>query len=92
MCLIQNSEEKTIENISLLLTEYNRYNKLTDYELECFGLFYKLANAMHIMCTLYITKTEGKSDENDYWFNEWIIGLSYSDKVNVKLLKKDNEN
>lgn len=89
MCLINDSEEKTIKNISLLLNEYNKYNKLTDYELECFATFYKLANAMHIMCTLYISKTEGESEENDYWYNEGIIGLSYSNKIDVELFHKN---
>lgn len=92
MCLVEDSEEKTLNNISILLNEYNKYNKLTHYELEYFGLFYKLANAMHIMSTLYITKTEGESEENNYWFNEGIIGLSYSNKVNIKLISKDNAN
>lgn len=88
MCLIKDSKEKTINNIALLLSEYNKYNRLTDYELECFGVFYKLANAMHIMCTLYITKTEGESEENDYWYNEGVTGLSYSDEININLFNK----
>lgn len=79
MCLINDSEEKTIKNISLLLNEYNKYNKLTDYELECFITFYKLANAMHILQTQYIIKTDGDSAENQYWLNEGIVGYSFSD-------------
>lgn len=90
MCLIKDSEEKTIKNISLLLNEYNKYNKLTDYELECFTTFYELANAMHIMCTLYISKTDGESEENNYWYNEGMVGLSYSDKIDIELFHKNN--
>ena len=79
MCLVENSKDKTYENIALLLSEYNKYNKLTDYELEVFGTFYKLANAMHILQPTYITKTDGDSEENQYWLNEGIVGYSYSD-------------
>ena len=77
MCLDKNSKENTYKNISLLLSEYNKYNKLTDYELETFGIFYRLANAMHILQTQYIAKTEGNSEENQYWLNEGIIGYSF---------------
>ena len=44
MCLDKKSKDKTYENIALHLSEYNKYNKLTDYELKTFGTFYKLAN------------------------------------------------
>ena len=77
MCLDKESKDKTYENISLLLSEYNKYNKLTDYELKTFGTFYKLANAMHIIQPTYIIKTEEDSEENQYWLNEGIIGYSY---------------
>lgn len=79
MCLVENSKDKTYENIALLLSEYNKYNKLTDYELEVFSTFYKLANAMHILQPTYIIKTDGDSEENQYWLNEGIVGYSYSD-------------
>ncbi len=79
MCLDKDSKERTYENISLLLSEYNKYNKLSEYELETFGTFYKVANAMHILQTQYIIKTDGDSEENQYWLNEGIIGMSYSD-------------
>ena len=89
MCLDKNSKDKTYENISLLLSEYDKYNKLTDYELETFGIFFKLANAMHIMQTQYIIQTDGDSKENQYWLNEGIIGYSFSDDERLtKLLKK----
>ena len=79
MCLDKDSKERTYENISLLLSEYNKYNKLSEYELETFGTFYKIANAMHILQTQYIIKTDGDSEENQYWLNEGIVGMSYSD-------------
>lgn len=79
MCLDENSKDKTYENIAILLSEYNKYNQLTDYELKVFGTFYKLANAMHILQPTYIIKTDGDSDENQYWLNEGIVGYSFSE-------------
>lgn len=88
MCLDENSKDKTYDNITLLLTEYDKYNKLTKYELEVFGTFYKLANAMHILQPQYIIQTDGDSDENQYWLNEGIIGYAFSDADRLtKILK-----
>ncbi len=89
MCLDKTSKEKTYENISLLLSEYNKYNALTTYELKVFAIFYKLANAMHILQTQYIIQTAGDSKENQYWLNEGIVGYSFSeDKRLTNILSK----
>lgn len=82
MCLDNNSKENTYKNISVLLKEYDKYSKLNEYELKTFGTFYKLANAMHILETEYIIKTEGDSEENQYWLNEGKVGFSFSDIIN----------
>ena len=79
MCLDNSSKENTYENIALLVSEYNKYSPLTEYELSAFSTFYKLANAMHILQTQYIIKTDGDSEENQYWLNEGIVGYSFSD-------------
>lgn len=84
MCLDEKSKEKTYENISLLLKEYDKYNKLNEYELEVFRTFYKLANAMHILQSQYIIQTDGDSEENQYWLSEGIIGYSYGNDLNIK--------
>ena len=84
MCLDKNSKEKTYDNISLLISEYNRYNELTEYELEVFGTLYMVANAMHILQTQYIIKTDGDSEENQYWLNEGIIGYSFGEEKSFK--------
>jgi len=84
LCLSENLDE-TINKIVTLLNEYNKYNKLTEYEINCFGIFYKLANAMHILCTTYLIETEGQSEENNYWLNEGELGLSYSEQIIKKL-------
>lgn len=89
MCLQEDSKEKTYENIEVLLQEYNKYNKLTDYELEMFEVYFRLANAMHILQPNYIIQTDGDSEENQYWLNEGITGYSYSDKEEFnKIMEK----
>lgn len=89
MCLDNNSKENTYDNIELLISEYNKYTPLTEYELSSFSTFYKLANAMHILQTQYIIKTDGDSDENEYWLNEGITGYSFSDSNEfLKILLK----
>lgn len=90
MCLDEKSKENTFENITTLLSEYNKYNQLTEYELDTFLTFYKLANAMHILQASFIAKTEEDSKENQYWLNEGIIGYSYSDdkKIADVLIKR----
>ncbi len=89
MCLDESSKENTYENIALLIGEYNKYNQLTEYELQTLGTFYKLANAMHILQTQYIIKMDGDSEENQYWLNEGIVGYSYSeDEEFSKMIQK----
>ncbi len=90
MCLDESSEQTTIDNITTLLTEYNKYNQLTEYELQTFWTFYKLANAMHILQPIFIAKTEEDSEENQYWLNEGKIGYSYScnEKITNILIKR----
>ena len=89
MCLDNSSKENTYENIALLVSEYNKYTPLSEYELSAFRTFYKLANAMHILQTQYIIKTDGDSAENKYWLNEGIVGYSFSDDEKfLKILRK----
>lgn len=90
MCLDNSSKENTYENIALLVSEYNKYTPLSEYELSAFRTFYKLANAMHILQTQYITKTDRDSAENKYWLNEGIVGYSFSDDEKfLKILRKN---
>lgn len=90
MCLDNSSKENTYENIALLVSEYNKYTPLSEYELSAFRTFYKLANAMHILQTQYIIKTDGDSVENEYWLNEGIVGYSFSDDEKfLKILRKN---
>lgn len=79
LCLDEKSEDNTINRISFLLCEYNKYNKLQDCEINAFEVFYKIANAMHILQTQYIIRTEGDSPENSYWLNEGMVGYTFSE-------------
>jgi Ser/Thr protein kinase RdoA (MazF antagonist) len=83
LCLDKDSEENTRKNIQTFIEAYEMYIPLTEYEKEAFDVFYKVANAQHILQTQFITKTDGQSSENDYWYSEGKVGLSYS-----KLLSK----
>ena len=40
LCLNSDNKDKIIESTKMELDEYQKYNKLTDYELEYFTLFY----------------------------------------------------
>ena len=84
LCLDENSRKNTLDNITILLNEYNKYNQLNEYELDTFWTFYKLANAMHILQPIFIAKTEEDSEENQYWLNEGKIGYSYCDENKIK--------
>ena len=79
LCLDKGSKDKTCENIALLLNEYSKYKKLSDYEKSAFVVFYKIANAMYIIQTQYSIATYGDSDENQFLFNKGVLGYSLSE-------------
>ncbi len=62
----------------MILEEYQKYNKLTDYELDCFPLFYDLANAMGILQISYLNSLGETSEEDKFWLTESEKGLSFS--------------
>ena len=78
LCLNPESIDKTIESTKMILTEYQKYNKLTDYELACFPLFYDLANAMGILQISYLNSLGETSEEDAFWLSESEKGLSFS--------------
>ena len=87
ICLDKNSKEKTYDNITLLLKEYDKYNNLTNYEFDSFYCFYMIANAMHILQAEYLTKAKGFSEQNEYWINEGMTGMAFGDKKKfIKLI------
>ncbi len=78
LCLNPESIDKTIESTKMILTEYQKYNKLTDYEFACFPLFYDLANAMGILQISYLNSLGEASEEDAFWLSESEKGLSFS--------------
>ena len=78
LCLNPNNKAKTIQSTRMIMDEYQKYNKLTEYELECFPLFYDLANAMGILQISYLSSLGKISEEDEFWLRESEKGLSFS--------------
>lgn len=78
LCLDPNSRENTIKNFKLIISEYEKYNKLTDYEKEIIPLFYDLGNAMGILQISSLKQSGEYSQEDEYWLKVSEQGLKYS--------------
>lgn len=66
----------------LLVTQYQKYIKLTKEDLEALPLFVKLAHAMNFIgSTLEKEKLKNKSEENEYWLKLSKKGLDATLKV-----------
>lgn len=79
LCLDPNSKENTIKTFKLIISEYEKYNKLTDYEKEIIPLFYDIGNAMGILQINALKQNEEYSEEDEYWLKVSEQGLKYSD-------------
>ncbi len=55
-------------------------NKLTDYELEQFPLFFDIANAMGMLQISHLNTLGESSEEDKFWYDESEKGLKFSDK------------
>lgn len=80
LCQDPNSRENTIKNLKLIVNEYEKYNKLTDYEKEIMPLFYDIGNAMGILQINYLKQNNDYSEEDEYWLNVSEEGLKFSNK------------
>lgn len=80
LCLEPNSIERTKSKIMMILNEYEKYNKLTDYEKEVLPIFFDIANAMGILQISYLLSKGESSEEDEFWYNESEKGLEFSDK------------
>ena len=78
LCLDPSSRENTIKNFKLIISEYEKYNKLTNYEKEIIPLFYDLGNAMGILQISSLKQSGDYSDEDEYWLKVSEQGLKYS--------------
>lgn len=78
LCLDPESQANTQNKIKLIINEYEKYNKLTEYERKTLPLFFDLANAMGMLQTCYQNGIGNYSEENDYWLNESRKGIEFS--------------
>lgn len=73
----EKDKEKDAKNYGLLLSEYQKYIKLTDMELELLPLFRQVGFAMYILNGLYEKIALGNnSAENVYWTKLGMTGLA----------------
>lgn len=79
LCLDANSKEDTARKTKMILDEYQKYNKLTDYEKEQFPIFFDIANAMGILQITYLSTSGEISEEDKFWYDESEKGLEFSD-------------
>lgn len=92
LCLDPNSRENTMKNFKLIIDEYEKYNKLTDYEKQIIPLFYDIGNAMGILQINAIKQDGEYSDEDEYWLKVSEQGLKYSDsKFWAEIFEKEIE-
>ena len=79
LCINPDSIEETKSKTNMILREYEKYNKLTDYEKEVFPIFFDIANAMGILQISYLASKGEASEEDKFWYNESKKGLEFSD-------------
>lgn len=92
LCLDSESKENTIKNFKLIISEYEKYNELTDYEKEIIPLFYDIGNAMGVLQINYLKQNGEYSKEDEYWLNVSKRGLEYNDlQFWNDILKKSNK-
>ena len=80
LCLNPDSIKETRSKTKMILKEYEKYNKLTDYEKEVFPIFFDIANAMGILQISYLISQGEASEEDKFWYDESEKGLEFSDK------------
>ena len=80
LCLDPNSRENTMKNFKLIISEYEKNNKLTDYEKQIIPLFYDIGNAMGILQINSLNQNGDYSEEDEYWLKVSEQGLNYSDE------------
>lgn len=74
ICLT-NDRVTTISNINTLISEYNKYNKLEDYEISNLPMAFNCISAMNILQTSFIKNTDETFEENEHWLSEGRKGL-----------------
>lgn len=80
LCLEAEDKEKTIQKTRMIIEEYQKYNKLTDYEISQFPIFFEVANAMGILQISYLASLGEMTEEDKFWYEESEKGLQFSDE------------
>lgn len=80
LCQDPDSKGNTQKNLKLIISEYEKYNKLTDYEKQVIPLFYDIGNAMGILQINALKQNGEYSEEDEYWLKVSEQGLKYSDE------------
>lgn len=85
VCLIDD-REISINNMNILINEYNKYNKLDDYEINNLPIIFNGISAMNILQTSFIKVTDETFEENEHWLSEGRKGISLNLSTNdIKL-------
>lgn len=65
VCLT-NDREILIDNMNILVNEYNKYNKLDSYEINILPIIFNCISSMNILQTSFIKVTDETFDENEH--------------------------
>lgn len=78
LCLELEDMPKTALNIKMLIEEYEKYSKLTEYEKQVFPIFFDIVNAIGILQMSYIIKIDKATEEDRSSYYEYEKGLEIS--------------
>lgn len=88
ICLA-NDRVTTINNINTLINEYNKFNKLDDYEISNLPMAFNCISAMNILQTLFIKNTDETFEENEHWLSEGRKGVDLNLSIeDIQLISK----
>ena len=88
VCLT-NDREVSINNMNILINEYNKYNKLDSYEINNLPIIFNCISAMNILQTSYIKATDETFEENEHWLSEGRKGVELN--LSIEDIKLSND-
>lgn len=78
LCLELEDIQKTASRIKMLIGEYEKYSKLTDYEKQVFPIFFDIVNAIGILQISYLISNGKATKEDKIDYKEYEKGLEIS--------------
>lgn len=75
LCLELEDIQKTASRIKMLIGEYEKYSKLTDYEKQVFPIFFDIVNAIGILQISYLISNGKATKEDKIDYKEYEKGL-----------------